>query len=947
MDDKTHWLRNLGADGNVMLAEGLVSVKDYDKNGRPADEVVIMERASHYGAHAVFFEAQRNGARCQAQAFIYVADNEPAASQTFAELHQRLWSWGGVPLVYRKVQGLVQLFRCGHKPDFADRKSASPVCKPFKTLNVLTSINDDPWWNADYLRNGTLWDKPEVCNELLSARNAAHKSLIRAFKRLNNDLNDEGVLPKRLRRKLLILSLLIAYLEERKVLLPSDFQRFVDGAKGFSDIMVDGSATVQFLAFLEERFNGHVFVLSDEDRATLRTSNRLIHFVRLLRSNEEQDGQLALWRLYSFKDLPVELISEVYQIFVKDADSSVYTPPFLVRLMLDEVLTFERLDQLDRDQQLILDPSCGSGVFLVEAYKRIVLHWRSRNEWKKPTVSVLKKLLQRLCGVDLEEGAIELAAFSLCLALCDALEPEDIRSTVKLFPPLAKNNLHASCFFKAVKDGVIKQPVGVVIGNPPFTSNLNTIDATVAYEAYEAEHGTLPDKQLAYLFQHESLKLLSPGGVSCLLQCYNILYNQQSLAFRRQLVSKWNLREVLDFVSVRGLFQKGGADTKVLVVIVEALPPDEARPILHATFRRTGRIDAEQGFDIDYYDLHWLPRKLVLEHDAVWRCNLHGGGRLLGYVERLKQFETLAQLSQKHGWDCGEGFIEGQSGNLKPAGHLTGKPYLASESIGPNGIDVKSATIVGEKRFKTSYTAKRFTAPMILIREQMDLGHGLIKRGYYTYRNKVVGICSQQEGLDELERVNTWITRHKHALQAYVSLISLRMYTQKATTLSEWDVLSLPYSRSSLQLSQNEQILVEDVVLYYRDLIRLGEDSEAMALPATDALPSYTHVFCEQINGIYKNLRALPAYSWTGIICQPFAFGEGVVDWDESGGLKERVNRLLHEQQNRSLNVTRIARIYDENFIFFLKPDRLRFWLKSVALRDADEALYDLRNQGF
>jgi len=29
-------------------------------------------------------------------------------------------------------------------------------------------------------------------------------------------------------------------------------------------------------------------------------------------------------------------------------------------------------------------------------------------------------------------------------------------------------------------------------------------------------------------------------------------------------------------------------------------------------FAVTGRIDAEQGFDIDYYDLHWLSRELVL-----------------------------------------------------------------------------------------------------------------------------------------------------------------------------------------------------------------------------------------------------------------------------------------------------------------------------------------------
>jgi len=101
--------------------------------------------------------------------------------------------------------------------------------------------------------------------------------------------------------------------------------------------------------------------------------------------------------------------------------------------MLDEALSWERLDRLQRNKEIVLDPSCGSGVFLVEAYKRLVLHWRSRNEWKRPGVNVLKGLLTRVHGIDLEEGAAELAAFSLCLALCDALEPETIRAASNSF----------------------------------------------------------------------------------------------------------------------------------------------------------------------------------------------------------------------------------------------------------------------------------------------------------------------------------------------------------------------------------------------------------------------------------------------------------------------------------------------------------------------------------
>jgi hypothetical protein len=44
--------------------------------------------------------------------------------------------------------------------------------------------------------------------------------------------------------------------------------------------------------------------------------------------------------------------------------------------------------------------------------------------------------------------------------------------------------------------------------------------------------------------------------------------------------------------------------------------------------------------------------------------------------------------------------------------------------------------------------------------------------------------------------------------------------------------------------------------------------------------------------------------------------------------------------------MTRVARLYDDHFIFLLKPDRLRFWTRSIALHDADDVLADLRTQG-
>ena len=193
MNDHRRWLSNLGDPRAGTPVDGLVLVTGYLRNGRPPEEVAMMEKAAHYGAHSVFFEAGRNGRPPVAQAFIFVSDG-PADDGAFAEIHQRLWSWGGVPLLYRKTPGLVQLFRCAHKADFVSPKGEI-ICKPIKELELAALISSsDAWWDADQLRNGTLWDDTKVCKTMLRADKAAHKRLIDAVKQLYAELEERQIL---------------------------------------------------------------------------------------------------------------------------------------------------------------------------------------------------------------------------------------------------------------------------------------------------------------------------------------------------------------------------------------------------------------------------------------------------------------------------------------------------------------------------------------------------------------------------------------------------------------------------------------------------------------------------------------------------------------------------------------------------------------------------------
>ncbi len=48
-----------------------------------------------------------------------------------------------------------------------------------------------------------------------------------------------------------------------------------------------------------------------------------------------------------------------------------------------------------------------------------------------------------------------------------------------------------------------------------------------------------------------------------------------------------------------------------------------------------------------------------------------------------------------------------------------------------------------------------------------------------------------------------------------------------------------------------------------------------------------------------------------------------------------------------SYRINRVVKIYDDDYIYLLKPKELRYWLQSIALRDADETIVDLYKAGY
>ncbi|GAI81358.1 unnamed protein product, partial [marine sediment metagenome] len=88
-------------------------------------------------------------------------------------------------------------------------------------------------------------------------------------------------------------------------------------------------------------------------------------------------------------------------------------------------------------------------------------------------------------------------------------------------------------------------------------------------------------------------------------------------------------------------------------------------------------------------------------------------------------------------------------------------------------------------------------------------------------------------------------------------------------------------------------------------------------------------------------------------ICYPFAYGNPNKPKKMSELEKRQIEKgdlscLINNQQDANILYKRIIKLYHQrDMVYLVKPKTLRYWLKSIALRDANEVFRDLVNSGY
>ncbi len=962
-------LKSLGflGDDALFIVEGKENIKE------PKIKF-LLETATEFDASAIYVRQQLKG-DYKIQAFIYDYTNLQFSETKNIELgkiQKKIWSSGEAPIACIFFNTEIKILDC--TKHINEDYTPIHLVKDLKIAGDALKLYDEQF--AIKIKSGVFWDAEENKNNF-KFKNSSYDKLIdniriviNLFKKSDNKISQD------LLNKIIIQSILIKFLEERidsdgKKLLSNKFFKKYDNANSFIDVLKKRKF-VELLSDLndnERGFNGNVFHWTLDEQNLLKKIDLnlladLLDTKRLDLDSTQIEMEFPDWRYFDFKYIPVELISRLYEEFLaegKKVKGLYYTPSHLAKLLVDECIPLKKYKDkdFDLDSFTVLDPACGSGIFLVSVFKRLVQIWRLQNQMKSPNLKVLKKILKNIFGVDKEEQAVNLASFSLCLALCTELDPLDIITNLK-FDDLKENNIINSDFFECEK--IKAKRFNLVIGNPPFVRGGTKDFANNTSIINDISIG-IPNNQIALKFLADSYGFLKPIGLQCLIiKSSGLLYNSTSNHFRETLFSNTNVVQIFDFTPLaegKSLWDNG-ARVGAAAIFIRNDKPNFNTNILHLTFRRTIATRERILFEIDDYDLHFVNRAIAINNHSIWKINLLGGGRIKTLIDKLENQDTFKDFLLKNNCLTQEGHGTLVSNSSNPTNIR--KRLKSLKGIVNNSIDFTKIEIISIEEQKKIKDIPQYHKPALLISETIDIEDFKINIAVnniegLVFKNRYIGVSSKSNDINFLKKLYAnFVEFNKlYILQFFVK--SAQALINRNTAILAYDLYNLKYVSKNL-ISSYDINVSEDVTNYLQEYLRLGERAKAAKLINENIRDSfiihYGIEFSKVLNLIYEDKKK--KFRLSDIVVLENSFIATIFKYDSSDksvvlhkdNSKLDLKVLTNIEISKQLSINRIIKLYPQkDTIIFIKPNQYRNWLSLIAYRDADKCFADLSKLGY
>lgn len=493
-----------------------------------------------------------------------------AHSRTEADrVHRLVWNQDIVPFLIVLTPTTINLYSgFRYEPNSSGHNNGL-----LRSLDFIDDIAKHlKEFSAASIDNASLWSK---WGAKVAPENRVDWKLLRNLETLDSCLQKYEGIDRNISHALIGKYVYLSYLRDRNILSDRKLGQWGLSYENIFGRNAKRSSFFELCVHLKKWLNVDLFPLRPTDRAAVKAQH-----LKLVASAFAGDQVHALGHIqmhldfkpYDFSFLPIETLSVIYEQFLHDGDDPLnnrakqagayYTPLPIVNLMLDELEARHPISTGMR----VFDPSCGSGAFLVQCFRRLV-EKHVRPVRSRPSLTDLRTLLEKhIFGVDLDNDACSVTELSLTLTLLDYLEPPDLTDRPRARLPVLRNkNIFCSNFFESNSPWhslLTRHKCAWIVGNPPWKS-INAPQrapierAPLAWiQANQAEK-PVGDYQLARAFAWRATDYVAEDGMVAFLLPALSLFAERARDFRSAFFNSLDVEVIVNLANLRRILFKG------------------------------------------------------------------------------------------------------------------------------------------------------------------------------------------------------------------------------------------------------------------------------------------------------------------------------------------------------------------------------------------------------
>lgn len=785
----------------------------------------LFRTAYHAGVDGiyVFHSSSKPNTTPSVQPGVYVAEAQtPEDART---IHRNLWNLGRVPFLIVVLPNHIRVYT-GF--DYSPVDERIGIVEPQVALDKQSILDQLADFCAGAINNGQLWHRR---SEYLKPYERVDRRLLKNLNNLGNFLREQLKLPSKVAHALIGKYVYIRYLRDREILSDQWFKQHNIELK----TVLGREATVNGLrllcTLLDNRFNGSIFPLDFESDDAPKDEH--VRWVASIFIGDQQlpggARQLSLdFPIYDFAYIPTELLSSIYEQFLHAEGQgkkigAYYTPEYLADYLIAEIHSVKPL----QERMKILDPACGSGVFLVLIYAQLIEMRLAKSGGSTLPLSVLLELLTHIYGIEREADACYVTEFSLILTLLHYTNVSEFLYDKNFKLPSLHNTHIFQCDFFDNSSPIWTQNMRFdwIIGNPPWiaaSDGAETLAAT--WISMYSRQQPVDNHNVAEAFSWHVLDLLSPDGYVGLILPAALLYNLDGQKYRQAFFEQCEVRRMTDFSNLRRELFEGRASAPAITIIYHPASAEyEKLPIEHFGPFAINQITKSHGqlwtITINEYEYQTVsPDEAAYGDIATWKFALWGTQRDKRAIARLRKFfpKTLGQLCQEQdAWHLHEGsqlrngVIENHD-NLEHLPYLVNKKRLNTNALNNSGYlfsipDYALEDIHTEEcfiRIKGGYKGLLVSEPPHIIMND-SWKYCIYSDTYFVIKPRQIGLSAPSSDADHLRALSVFLSS---------SLIKYYLFFQAPRWGIERDVITLNTVMSipipKLTLEQIEQLAV-------------------------------------------------------------------------------------------------------------------------------------------